>query len=483
MADDIYDPSLNPEPFDLSAMMPQQAASSAPAAPQAPAGNGKKKSRFADIALAALMPLAAKSGGQTAITGLLRGMQRAQMDSEHQAQQQFQNDRLTASDQRAVQSQQDQETYRQQAIQQHQRDQAASIVKDFTSKLAAASSKEEIDSLSQGFRYAAQVVGIRPEAVEGLITKTAPTTPAIIEKQVRKVVGGLTPEQVDQYLQGGMSITVPGQQLPVPVDVWSKYVVAGVDPVTGKRTVSVKKPDVPNTPEEQFYQQFAVEHGAKSFGALPTTAQAQARKTWMQADDRTPKGPDPLLNEIRQLRLDQMRNSGGALNLSPSQMTSIRAMSDDFEKASKDYLTRVQAFQTIDAGAKSPSAAGDLAMIFSFMKMLDPASTVREGEFANAQNAAGIPDRVRNQWNKLLSGERLNPQQRGDFLGQARSQLDQSRVRQRGIMQIYTQRATDLGLPPNQVVIDYDKVFGVTDAPPRAASGNTAPGKNPYRGN
>lgn len=480
MPDNTYDPSLNPEPFDLSSMMPQQAAPAAPQAPQAPA-KGKKKSNFANIALAALMPLAAKQGGQAAVSGLMRGMQRAQAGSDQQAQQDFQNQRLMAADQRAAQAQQDQEATRQQALQQHQRDQAASIVRDFTSKLAAASSKEEIDSLSQGFRYAGQVVGIRPEAVEGLIAKTAPTTPAIIEKQVRKVVGGLTPDQVDQYLQGGLSITVPGQQLPVPVDVWSKYVVAGVDPLTGKRSVKVQKPDVPNTPEEQFYQQYAVEQGAKSFGALPTTAQAQARKAWMQADDRAPKGPDPVLGEIRQLRLEQMRNSGGALNLSPSQQTSMRAMSDDFEKASKDYLTRVQAFQTIDAGAKSPSAAGDLAMIFSFMKMLDPASTVREGEFANAQNAAGIPDRLRNQWNRLLNGERLNPQQRGDFLGQARTQLDQARVRQRGITQIYTQRATDLGLPPSQIVIDYDKVFGVKDAP-AGNNGGGAPLKNPYRG-
>jgi hypothetical protein len=29
-----------------------------------------------------------------------------------------------------------------------------------------------------------------------------------------------------------------------------------------------------------------------------------------------------------------------------------------------------------------------MAMIFAFMKMLDPSSVVRETEFANAQNAA-----------------------------------------------------------------------------------------------
>lgn len=255
MADDLYDPSLNPEPFDLSNMLPPQAAPSALQA-QPASGSGKKKSTLANIALAALMPLAAKQGGQMAVSGLLRGMQRAQNEGDQRAQQDFQNQRLTAGDQRAVEQQQANEAYRQQTLQQHQRDQAAAVVKDFTSKLAAASSKEEIDGLSQAFRYAGQVVGIRPDAVEGLIAKTAPTTSAIIEKQVRKVVGGLTPEQVDQYLQGGMSIMVPGQQLPVPVDVWSKYVVTGLDPATGKRMVAVKKPQAERIPIPGSFEDF-----------------------------------------------------------------------------------------------------------------------------------------------------------------------------------------------------------------------------------
>jgi len=39
--------------------------------------------------------------------------------------------------------------------------------------------------------------------------------------------------------------------------------------------------------------------------------------------------------------------------------------------------------------------------------MLDPGSVVRESEFATAQNAAGVPDQVRNMYNKVLSGTRL----------------------------------------------------------------------------
>jgi hypothetical protein len=63
---------------------------------------------------------------------------------------------------------------------------------------------------------------------------------------------------------------------------------------------------------------------------------------------------------------------------------------------------------------------GDLSLIFGYMKMLDPGSVVREGEFATAQNAAGVPERITNIYNKVITGQRLSPSQRGSFKGQAK---------------------------------------------------------------
>ena len=91
-----------------------------------------------------------------------------------------------------------------------------------------------------------------------------------------------------------------------------------------------------------------------------------------------------------------------------------------FEAVVQPYVGINQAYKKVEAAANDPSAAGDLSLIFGFMKILDPASVVRETEFANAQNAAGVPDQIRNQYNKILSGERLNPNQRADFIRQAR---------------------------------------------------------------
>jgi len=85
-------------------------------------------------------------------------------------------------------------------------------------------------------------------------------------------------------------------------------------------------------------------------------------------------------------------------------------------KTFRDVSTQ---YEKIKKAAEVPSAAGDLSLIFGYMKMLDPGSTVREGEFANAQNAGGVDDQLRNMYNKARSGERLNDKQRADFINQA----------------------------------------------------------------
>lgn len=87
------------------------------------------------------------------------------------------------------------------------------------------------------------------------------------------------------------------------------------------------------------------------------------------------------------------------------------------QPAVKNARTIQTAYQRIKN--TQDNAVGDLSLIFAYMKMLDPESVVRETEFANAQNAAGVPDRVRNIYNRVMEGERLNPNQRAQFRSQA----------------------------------------------------------------
>ncbi len=140
---------------------------------------------------------------------------------------------------------------------------------------------------------------------------------------------------------------------------------------------------------------------------------------------------------------------------------------DTEQKLRKEYsgLDLTKDFNKVEAAygrisATEPTAAGDLALIFNFMKMLDPGSVVREGEFANAQNTAGVPDRVRNVYNRLMSGERLNPAQREAFSSQAETLYEESANRMKGVNERYRSISGSHGLDPSRIirpVTDYNQ--------------------------
>jgi len=75
--------------------------------------------------------------------------------------------------------------------------------------------------------------------------------------------------------------------------------------------------------------------------------------------------------------------------------------------------------QIIGLSSEQTPMAG-IASVFTFMKILDPGSTVREGEAASAQNAAGVPERIRNYYNQLVSGNGLSVSQRKEMADVAR---------------------------------------------------------------
>jgi len=117
--------------------------------------------------------------------------------------------------------------------------------------------------------------------------------------------------------------------------------------------------------------------------------------------------------------------------------------------------------------ASQATAAGDLALIFNYMKMLDPGSAVREGEFANAQNSGSVSTTIRNMYNKLLSGERLSESQRKMFSGQAKSLYDQSAKGEATVRTGLTRIATGYGLSPTNIF--YEEVETTPTAPAAAA--------------
>ena len=127
----------------------------------------------------------------------------------------------------------------------------------------------------------------------------------------------------------------------------------------------------------------------------------------------------------------------------------------EYNTQSKEFRGVSDAYQRIKDSASNPSAAGDLSLIFNYMKVLDPGSTVREGEFATAQNATGVPGRVLSMYNNVVRGERLNPNQRADFVGRATTLYKGQEKRfKTGVYDRYMALAKAAGVDPVRVVAD-----------------------------
>ena len=121
----------------------------------------------------------------------------------------------------------------------------------------------------------------------------------------------------------------------------------------------------------------------------------------------------------------------------------------------KAFTTQTTAYGRVISSAEDPSPAGDLALIFNYMKVLDPGSTVREGEFATAQESGSVDDRTRGLYNRIVSGERLSDQQRADFADRATRLYSGAEQQYNDISGQYSAFAAAAGLPPEQVIPNF----------------------------
>jgi len=178
--------------------------------------------------------------------------------------------------------------------------------------------------------------------------------------------------------------------------------------------------------------------------------------------------------EVASMEARERAIKQGEVRLDKDQVNIVMKLQDDFDKQSGEFIKQTDAYNRILASAEEPSAAGDLALIFNYMKVLDPGSTVREGEFANAQNAAGLPGKIRSLYNKTVSGQRLNEEQRSDFVDRAELLYKAGYTQQKLLESQFEKRAAQLNVPGDYVIRDvasvsFDGVAGMEEGAKGAA--------------
>ena len=121
----------------------------------------------------------------------------------------------------------------------------------------------------------------------------------------------------------------------------------------------------------------------------------------------------------------------------------------------KNFSDVTEAYTRIVKSAKDPSPAGDLALIFNYMKVLDPSSVVRESEFAAAAKAGSFGARIQAAVNQVEKGTRLAPEQRADFLSRATDLYRGAEEQVRPIYDTYTEIAKARGFEPSRVLPEF----------------------------
>jgi len=125
----------------------------------------------------------------------------------------------------------------------------------------------------------------------------------------------------------------------------------------------------------------------------------------------------------------------------------------ELQDLSKPFYQVRDSYNRVEASARNPSAAGDLALLFNYMKILDPGSVVRESEFAQAADTGSFGERIKAAVGKVVKGERLSADMRQDFIDRARDLYKAQLKQQTHIETSYGGLVERYGGTPGNVVL------------------------------
>jgi hypothetical protein len=126
---------------------------------------------------------------------------------------------------------------------------------------------------------------------------------------------------------------------------------------------------------------------------------------------------------------------------------------DEFNALTKDFRTVQDAYSKIES--TSQTGAGDMSMLYSYVKLLDPGSVVRESEFATAAASGSFGESVQGAVQRLATGERLPDSLRNAFKAEAKSIFAAQKSGYERLKTSYGNLATRTGVPTENVIVDY----------------------------
>ncbi|MCK5604452.1 hypothetical protein KAR91_21355 [Candidatus Pacearchaeota archaeon] len=136
-------------------------------------------------------------------------------------------------------------------------------------------------------------------------------------------------------------------------------------------------------------------------------------------------------------------------------------LGNTFQKRVQSVRANIDQVSKIGFAAADNTGAGDLALIFAFMKMLDPGSVVRESEYARAAETQGLFRKIAQLGNKVKDGRFLDPGARKMIADLAKKLIQHSMAYGASQYQFTKTRAKNYGLDMENILPAADQiVFG-----------------------
>ena len=154
------------------------------------------------------------------------------------------------------------------------------------------------------------------------------------------------------------------------------------------------------------------------------------------------------------------------------------ALRKEFSSETKNlgFETMRDSWQKVQKAGETGS--GDLTVVYSYIKALDPNSVVREGEINLTKAAESIPSNIIRAYKRAKEGKVLSPEVRNEMVSEIGNLYNEKAKQQQELNAFYTGLANDSGIDPNDVIgkIGEIEFADIPNAPVKKKGGVTAGG-------
>lgn len=153
---------------------------------------------------------------------------------------------------------------------------------------------------------------------------------------------------------------------------------------------------------------------------------------------------------------DQHKAAQDAMeNIGKADRNQVAGMRKEFTKASGEFVKLSNAWQKIKKAGMNRDGMSDMALVFMFMKVLDPPSTVREGEAAAVRSSGRLGNELRVTLDRIIESKGMDDTQRAELIKVAGQLYREQLFNQLQLEGQYGALADRAGADRADVVLDY----------------------------